>query len=282
MLGRLRTVSHVTAIQHEEGDLMIEVRGLTKHYGNTTAVENLTFDIRPGIITGFLGPNGSGKSTTMRLVLGLDHATSGEARVNGRHYAELSWPLREVGALLEARAFHPGRSAFDHVLALAKGNAIARSRVEDVLELVGLAKVAHRRAGTFSLGMGQRLGLAVALLGDPGVLLLDEPFNGLDPEGIHWIRGLMKSLAAQGKTVFVSSHLISEVAITATRLVVIGAGRLLADTSVAELSERTTSLEAAFLELTASSDEYRGAPHRDWVDDLRGRGDRSDARRTSS
>jgi ABC-2 type transport system ATP-binding protein len=260
---------------------MIEVRGLTKRYGNTTAVKNLTFDVRPGIVTGFLGPNGSGKSTTMRLVLGLHHATAGEARVNGRHYAQLGWPLREVGALLEAGSFHPGRSAFDHVLALAKANAIARSRVEDVLELVGLAKAAPRRAGTFSLGMGQRLGLAAALLGDPGVLLLDEPFNGLDPEGIHWIRGLMKTLAAQGRTVFVSSHLIREVAITAERVVVIGAGQLLADTSVAELSGRTTSLEEVFLELTASSDEYRGAPPRD-VDRLRGGEDRSRARRISS
>jgi ABC-2 type transport system ATP-binding protein len=258
---------------------MIEVRGLTKRYGDTTAVDNLTFDVRPGVVTGFLGPNGSGKSTTMRLLLGLDHATAGEARVNGRRYAELSWPLREVGALLEARAFHPGRSAFDHVLALARSNAIPRSRVEEVIELVGLAKVARTRAGTFSLGMGQRLGLAVALLGNPCVLLLDEPFNGLDPEGIHWVRGLMKSLAAEGRTVFVSSHLISEVAIMAERLVVIGAGRLLADASVAELSARTTSLEAAFLELTASSDEFRGAPHRDRLSNPRGRGDRSDGRR---
>jgi ABC-2 type transport system ATP-binding protein len=261
--------------------VMLEVRGLTKRYGDTTAVDDLSFDARPGVVTGFLGPNGSGKSTTMRLVLGLDHATAGEARVNGRRYAEFSWPLREVGALLDARAFHPGRSAFDHVLALAKANAIPRPRVDEVLELVGLAKVARKRAGAFSLGMGQRLGLAVALLGDPGVLLLDEPFNGLDPEGIRWIRGLMGSLAAQGRTVFFSSHLISEVAIIAERLVVIGDGRLLADTSVTEMSARSTSLEEAFFELTALGAEHQGAPCRGRRGDVPGRGERSEERRTS-
>jgi ABC-2 type transport system ATP-binding protein len=273
----------MTVLHRREGGVMIEVRGLTKRYGDTTAVEDLTFDVRPGSVTGFLGPNGSGKSTTMRLILGLDHATAGEAWVNGRRYAELSWPLREVGSLLEARAFHPGRSAFDHLLALAMANAISRSRVEEVLELVGLARVARQRAGSFSLGMSQRLGLAAALLGDPGVLLLDEPVNGLDPEGIHWIRGLLKELAAQGRTVFVSSHLISEMAIAAERLVVIGAGRLLADTSVAQLSARSTSLEEAFLELTAGSAEYRAAPNRDRSDDVPGRGpgpDLSDVGRT--
>jgi len=266
-----------------EGGVMIEVRGLTKRYGDTTAVDDLTFDVRPGSVTGFLGRNGSGKSTTMRLILGLDQATAGEAWVNGRRYAELSWPLREVGSLLEARAFHPGRSAFDHLLALAMANAIGRSRVGEVLELVGLARVARQRAGSFSLGMSQRLGLAAALLGDPGVLLLDEPVNGLDPEGIHWIRGLLKELAGQGRTVFVSSHLISEMAITGERLVVIGAGRLLADTSVAQLSARSTSMEEAFLELTAGTAEYRGASNRDRSDDVPGRRpepDPSDAGRT--
>jgi ABC-2 type transport system ATP-binding protein len=249
----------MTNFGNAEGNGMIEVRGLTKRYGDTMAVDDLTFGVRPGYVTGFLGPNGSGKSTTMRLVLGLDRADSGEAMVNGRRYADLSWPLREVGTLLEARAFHPGRTAYDHVLAIAKANAISRSRVEEVLELVGLTKVARKRAGTFSLGMGQRLGLAVALLGDPGVLMLDEPVNGLDPEGIRWIRGLLTSLAAEGRTVFVSSHLISEMARTAGPLVVIGAGRLLADTTVAELSARSTSLEDAFFDLTAGSAEF-GTP----------------------
>jgi ABC-2 type transport system ATP-binding protein len=170
----------MTEFGNAEGNGMIEARGLTKRYGDTMAVDDLTFGVQPGYVTGFLGPNGSGKSTTMRLVLGLDRADSGEATVNGRRYAELSWPLREVGTLLEARAFHPGRTAYDHVLAIATANAISKSRVEEVLELVGLTKVARKRAGTFSLGMGQRLGLAVALLGDPGVLMLDEPVNGLD------------------------------------------------------------------------------------------------------
>lgn len=238
---------------------MIEVRSLTKRYGGTSAVDGLTFDVRPGSVTGFLGPNGSGKSTTMRLILGLDHASDGVALINGRRYADLRWPLREVGAVLEARACHPGRTAYDHLLALAAANSIPRSRVTDVLDLVGLTKVARKRAGTFSLGMSQRLGLATALLGDPPVLLLDEPINGLDPEGVHWIRQLLQSLAAQGRTVFVSSHLISEMAITAERLVVIGAGRLLADTTVAALSAKAASLEAAFLTLTADTAEYRGA-----------------------
>jgi ABC-2 type transport system ATP-binding protein len=236
---------------------MIELRGLTKRYGDTTAVDDLTFEVRSGCVTGFLGPNGSGKSTTMRLVLGLDYPDAGEARVNGRRYAELAWPLREVGTLLEARAFHPGRSAFDHVLAIAKANAISRARVEEVLDMVGLTNVASKRAGTFSLGMGQRLGLAVAMLGDPSVLMLDEPVNGLDPEGIRWIRGLLSSLAAEGRTVFVSSHLISEVAITAEPLIVIAGGHLIADTSVAEMSAASGSLEDAFLELTADRTDWR-------------------------
>jgi ABC-2 type transport system ATP-binding protein len=238
---------------------MIEARGLSKRYGATVAVDGLSFDARPGVVTGFLGPNGSGKSTTMRLILGLDTPNAGQARIGGRRYRDLRWPLREVGALLEARAFHPGRSARAHLRALAASNGIPRSRVEEVLDLVGLAEVAGRRAGRFSLGMGQRLGIAAALLGDPGVLLLDEPANGLDPEGIRWTRDLLRSLAAEGRTVFVSSHLIGELARTADRVVVIGRGRLLADTSVAELSARWASLEEAFFDLTAGSAEYRGA-----------------------
>ena len=240
---------------------MIEVRGLSKRYGPTVAVDGLSFDVRPGVVTGFLGPNGSGKSTTMRLMLDLDAPDAGQVRIDGRRYRELRWPLREVGALLEARSFHPGRSARAHLAALAASNGIGRSRVEEVLELVGLAGAAGRRAGRFSLGMGQRLGIAAALLGDPGVLLLDEPVNGLDPEGIRWIRTLLRSLASQGRTVLVSSHLIGELARTADQVVVIGQGRLLAEASVAELSAGSASLEEAFFELTAASAEYRGAPH---------------------
>jgi ABC-2 type transport system ATP-binding protein len=238
---------------------MIEARGLSKRYGSTVAVDALSFEVRPGIVTGFLGPNGSGKSTTMRLILGLDTPDAGQARIGGCRYRELRWPLREVGALLEAKAFHPGRSARTHLSALAASNGIPRPRVEEVLGLVGLADAAGRRAGSFSLGMGQRLGIAAALLGDPRVLLLDEPVNGLDPEGIRWIRDLLRSLAAQGRTVFVSSHLIGEIARTADQVVVIGRGRLLADTSVAELSARSASLEEAFFELTSGSAEYRGS-----------------------
>jgi ABC-2 type transport system ATP-binding protein len=236
---------------------VIEAHGLTKRYGQITAVDQLSFDVRPGVVTGFLGPNGSGKSTTMRLILGLDAADHGTVRVAGRGYHDLSFPLREVGALLEARGFHPGRPARAHLAALAASNAIRQSRVPEVLKLVGLESVARKRAGKFSLGMAQRLGIAAALLGDPAVLLLDEPVNGLDPEGIRWIRNLMKSLAAEGRTVFVSSHLIAEMALTAERLIVIGAGRLLADTTVAELSARNTSLEDAFLALTSGSAEFR-------------------------
>src|SRR5713226_7896718 len=224
---------------------MIEVTGLTKHYGAIVAVDGLSFGLRPGSVTGFLGPNGSGKSTTMRMILGLDHPDRGSAVIGGRRYGELGWPLREVGALLEAKAFHPGRSARAHLAALAASNAIPRTRVDEVLGIVGLEAVARRRAGKFSLGMTQRLGIAAALLGDPRILLLDEPVNGLDPEGIRWIRDLLKSLAAQGRTVLVSSHLISEIAHTADALIVIGQGRLLAQTSVAELSARSQSLEEA-------------------------------------
>jgi ABC-2 type transport system ATP-binding protein len=238
---------------------VIEIRDLTKRYGSTVAVDALSFDIRPGTVTGFLGPNGSGKTTTMRLILGLDAADSGKALIGGRPYRELRWPLREVGALLEARAFHPGRSARSHLAALAASNGIAQSRVDEVLTLVGRRSAARRRAGKFSLGMAQRLGIATALLGNPGALLLDEPVNGLDPEGIRWIRSLLKSLAAEGRIVLVSSHLISEMALTAERLVVIGRGRLLADTTVAELSARSASLEDAFFELTSGAAEYTTA-----------------------
>jgi ABC-2 type transport system ATP-binding protein len=238
---------------------MIEVRELTKRYGSALAVDALSFDLRPGTVTGFLGANGSGKSTTMRLILGLDTPDAGRVRIGGHRFRDLRWPLREVGSLLEARAFHPGRSARSHLAALAASNAIAPRRVDEVLDLVGLASAAGRRAGTFSLGMAQRLGIAAALLGDPPVLLLDEPVNGLDPAGIHWIRDLLTSLAAQGRVVFVSSHLISEMALMAGRLIVIGQGRLLADTSVAEMSAGAPSLEAAFLAMTDASAEYRAA-----------------------
>jgi len=238
---------------------VIQVRQLTKRYGKTIAVDQLSFDVRPGVVTGFLGPNGSGKSTTMRMVLGLDAPNAGQAQIGGRPYRDLRWPLREVGALLEARAFHPGRPARAHLAALAAGNAIPRARVEEVLALTGLEQVAGKRAGTFSLGMAQRLGIAAAMLGDPGVLLLDEPVNGLDPEGIRWIRGLLRSLAAEGRAVLVSSHLISEMALMADHLVVIGRGRLLADTTAAELATQAPSLEEAFLQLTGASTEYRAA-----------------------
>jgi ABC-2 type transport system ATP-binding protein len=241
---------------------VIEAHALTKRYGPVTAVDQLSFDVRPGVVTGFLGPNGSGKSTTMRLILGLDAADHGTVKVAGHVYRDLRFPLREVGALLEAKAFHPGRSAKAHLQALAASNAIALGRVDETLHTVGLHSAgqhgaANRKAGQLSLGMAQRLGIAAALLGDPPVLILDEPVNGLDPEGIRWIRNLMKSLAAEGRTVFVSSHLIAEMALTAERLIVIGAGRLLADTTVAELSARNTSLEDAFLALTSGSAEFR-------------------------
>jgi ABC-2 type transport system ATP-binding protein len=213
---------------------MITLRGLTKRYGEKTVVDALSCDVTPGQVTGFLGPNGAGKSTTMRMTVGLDHPQAGEVLVGGRRYAELRHPLREVGALLDAKALHPGRSAGKHLLAMARSNGIAASRVEEVLATVGLSDVAGKRAGQFSLGMGQRLGIAGALLGDPGILLFDEPVNGLDPDGVRWVRQLMRSLAAEGRTVFVSSHLMSEMQLTADHLVVIGKGRLLADSPVAE------------------------------------------------
>jgi len=211
---------------------VIEARGLTKRYGPTLAVDGLSFDVRPGQVTGFLGPNGSGKSTTMRMVMGLDRPDGGSVTIEGRRYHDLPWPLREVGGLLESKAVHPGRSAHNHLWALAQTNDIPASRVDDLLELVGLAGVARKRAGKFSLGMTQRLGIAAALLGDPGVLLFDEPINGLDPEGILWVRTLLKRLAAEGRAVFVSSHLMSEMALTADLLVVIGRGKLIADQPV--------------------------------------------------
>ena len=214
---------------------MIEATGLSKRYGEKLAVDELTFTVRPGIVTGFLGPNGAGKSTTMRLILGLDRPTGGSVTVNGRHYADHPAPLHEVGALLEARAVHTSRSAYNHLRAMAATHGIPRRRVDDVVDLVGLTEVARRRAGGFSLGMGQRLGIASALLGDPATLVLDEPVNGLDPEGIRWVRDLLKGLAAEGRTVFVSSHLMSEMAQTAEHLIVIGRGRMIADTTVSDL-----------------------------------------------
>lgn len=214
---------------------MIEARLLRKDYGTKTVVDELNFTVRPGMVTGFLGPNGAGKSTTMRMILGLDRPTSGSVTVDGKLYADLPAPLHEVGALLEARSVHTGRSAFNHLLALARTHSIPTSRVQQVIELVGLSEVARKRAGAFSLGMGQRLGIASALLGDPGTLILDEPVNGLDPDGILWIRNLLKNLAAEGRTVLVSSHLMSEMALTAEHLIVIGKGKLIADLPIAEL-----------------------------------------------
>lgn len=248
---------------------MIVVRNLTKRYGEKVAVDDLTFAVRPGIVTGFLGPNGSGKSTTMRLMVGLDAPGGGEVTVGGRAYREFPAPLHEVGVLLEARSVHPGRSAYHHLLALAQTHGIPPSRVQELISLVGLDQVARKRAGQFSLGMGQRLGLAAALLGDPEVLVLDEPINGLDPEGIRWIRDLVKGLAAEGRTVFLSSHLMSEMALTADHLIIIGRGRLIRDVGLAEFVEewstnvvRVRSPEAAQLrdlilgpDVRVSSDE---------------------------
>jgi ABC-2 type transport system ATP-binding protein len=217
---------------------MIEAHGLTRRYGDKTAVDGLTFTVRPGVVTGFLGPNGAGKSTTMRLILGLDAPTSGSVTVNGKPYQQHAAPLHEVGALLDARSVHPGRTAYNHLLALAQTCGIRRSRVDEVVDAVGLGEVARRRAGGFSLGMGQRLGIAAALLGDPATVILDEPVNGLDTEGIRWIRSLLRGLAAEGRTVFVSSHLMGEMALTAQHLIVIGRGRLIADTGVEEFVAR--------------------------------------------
>lgn len=221
--------------------VMIELTGLTKLYGSHRAVDDLTFTVEPGVVTGFLGPNGAGKTTTMRLILGLDHPSAGTATIDGKRYRELHDPLRSVGALLDARQAHPNRSARNHLRWIAAANRIPSARVDEVLELVGLTSAADRSAGTLSLGMSQRLGIAAALLGDPPVLLFDEPVNGLDPEGIHWVRTLIRSLAAEGRTVFVSSHLLAEMANTADRLVVIGQGKLIASTTVNEFVSGTSA-----------------------------------------
>jgi ABC-2 type transport system ATP-binding protein len=255
---------------------MIELTKVSKRYGKKAAVSDLSFTVRPGIVTGFLGPNGSGKSTTMRLILGLDSPDSGAVTVNGKHYRDHRAPLHQVGALLEAGSLHGGRSAYNHLLALAQTHGLGRGRVEAMIELVGLGEVAHKRAGTFSLGMRQRLGIAAALLADPRVVMLDEPVNGLDPEGILWVRKLMRRLAGEGRTVFVSSHLMSEMALTADHLVVIGRALgtdlveirgvdakeigLAAHVSgivLYELAPRRASLEDAFMELTGEAVEYR-------------------------
>ena len=219
---------------------MIEIQGLTKRFGSTLAVDGLSFSVRPGIVTGFLGPNGAGKSTTMRMIVGLDRPTAGSVTVDGRRYREHPAPLCHVGALLEAKAVHTSRSARNHLLALAATHGIGRRRVDEVIELVGLSGVAGKRAGGFSLGMGQRLGIAAALLGRPSNLILDEPVNGLDPEGVRWVRGLLRHLASEGHTILVSSHLMSEMAITADHVVVIGRGRLLADLPVQDLITQTS------------------------------------------
>jgi ABC-2 type transport system ATP-binding protein len=258
---------------------MIEARDLTKRYGDKLAVDHLSFTVEPGRVTGFLGPNGAGKSTTMRLVLGLDKPNEGTATIDGRRYRELAQPLRTVGALLEAKSVHTGRSAYNHLLFLAQTQGLPRSRVDEVLRLVGLQEVAGKRAGGFSLGMSQRLGIAAAMLGDPQVLLLDEPVNGLDPEGVLWIRNLIKQLAADGRTVFVSSHLMNEMAVTADHLIVIGRGRLIAASSTQEFIERSSeksvlvrSPDAARLADLIAADGGKavpGQPGQDGADELR-------------
>jgi ABC-2 type transport system ATP-binding protein len=232
---------------------MIEVRGLTKRYGDKLAVSDLSFGIEPGRVTGFLGPNGAGKTTTMRLILGLDYADAGTVIVDGRQYRDLAYPMREVGALLDAKAVHGGRSAYNHLLCLAQTNNLPTSRVGEVLDLVGLSEVARKRSKGFSLGMSQRLGIAATMLGDPHVLMFDEPVNGLDPEGILWIRNLMKALAAEGRTVFVSSHLMSEMENTADHLIVIGRGKLIADCTMTEFIARSSG--AAVRVRTPSPDQ---------------------------
>jgi ABC-2 type transport system ATP-binding protein len=241
---------------------IIEAQSLKKVYGNTTAVDGIDFQVKPGRVTGFLGPNGAGKSTTMRMILGLDLPTSGTVTVGGDGYQGKVWPLHDVGALLDARAVHPGRTAHNHLLSLAAANGIARTRVDEVIEQVGLTSVARKRVGGFSLGMSQRLGIAGALLGDPGTLLFDEPVNGLDPEGILWIRTLMRTLAEEGRTVLVSSHLMSEMALTADHLLVIGRGRLLADTPLSELIAQNS----------AERVEVRAADSQRMASDLRAAG----------
>ena len=241
---------------------MIEVESVTKRYGSTIAVDDLSFTAPAGRVTGFLGPNGAGKSTTMRLIVGLDEPTSGRITIDGGAYRRLRFPLRTVGALLEAKAFHPGRTARNHLRWLADSNDLPRRRVDEVLDLVGLSGVARRRAGTFSLGMGQRLGIAAALLGDPQVVLLDEPVNGLDPEGIQWVRTLLRSLASEGRTVFVSSHLMGEMSLTADHLIVIGRGRLIADASVDDIISQASAnhvrVRAKDLDTIAAAVQTRG------------------------
>ena len=242
---------------------MIEARGLTKHYGSKLAVDQLSFSVRPGVVTGFLGPNGAGKSTTMRMIMGLDVPNAGDVTVNGRHYHDLPWPLHEVGALLEAKAIHPGRSARAHLRMLAEANCISHKRVEEVLEIVGLSSVAGQRAGKFSLGMSQRLGIAATLLGDPEVMLFDEPVNGLDPDGIRWVRNLLRGLAREGRTVFVSSHLMSEMALTADEVVIIGRGRLIAqipiDQLLAQSSQRYVRVRSPQMAALKAALERQGA-----------------------
>ncbi|MFJ1704227.1 ABC transporter ATP-binding protein [Kitasatospora sp. NPDC088346] len=251
---------------------MIELHQLTKRYGGKLAVDGLSFQVPRGVVTGFLGPNGAGKSTTMRMILDLDRPTSGRVTIDGKRYGQLADPLRKIGALLEAKAVHPGRTAYDHLLWLAQSNRIPRSRVDEVLALVGLTSVARKRAKGFSLGMGQRLGIASALLGDPEILMFDEPVNGLDPEGILWIRNLMKGLASEGRTIFVSSHLMSEMALTADHLVVIGKGRLLADLSMAE-----------FIKQNSRSAARIRTPHAEQLlDALHGAGLRAEAKEDGS
>ncbi|MEV6414998.1 ATP-binding cassette domain-containing protein [Kribbella sp. NPDC051718] len=237
---------------------MIEIQGLTKRYGGAAVVDDLSFAVGPGRVTGFLGPNGAGKSTTLRILVGLVRATSGTATIDGVPYAELPDPLRRVGALLEATPVQRGRTAYRQLLALAQTHGIGTSRVEEVLELVGLSSAAGRQASEYSLGMRQRLGIAAALLGEPSTLILDEPTNGLDPAGVHWLRNLLRAQAAEGRTVLVSSHLISEMALTADQLVVVGRGRLLADLPMAELTSGHASLEAAYLRLTGDAVEFSG------------------------
>jgi ABC-2 type transport system ATP-binding protein len=236
---------------------VIEARGLTKRFGDVVAVDDLSFEVQSGQVTGFLGPNGSGKSTTMSMIMGLNRPSAGSVTVSGRLFHDLRWPLREVGGLLEARAIHPGRSARAHLWSLAQYNSIPKSRVDEVLDIVGLSEVAKKRVGKFSLGMGQRLGIAAALLGDPAVILLDEPVNGLDPEGIRWMRTLCKSLAAEGRTVFISSHLMAEMALTADTLVVIGKGRLIAELSVADFVARSST--QSFRVRVAASEKFVAA-----------------------
>ncbi|MBD3004558.1 ABC transporter ATP-binding protein [Streptomyces sp. 5-10] len=246
---------------------MIKVRNLTKRYGDKVAVDDLSFSVKPGRVTGFLGPNGSGKSTTMRMILGLDAPTSGIATINGKCYSHHTAPLHRVGSLLDAHSTHPSRSAFDHLMALAHTHGIPRTRVDWVLKMTGIDKVARMKAGAFSLGMTQRLGVAAALIGDPSVLIFDEPVNGLDPEGVQWIRSVMKKMARRGRTVFVSSHLMSEMALTADHLIVIGQGKLLADMSMAEFREqagswvRVVSPEANVLRGLLDRDEARFTVH---------------------